>query len=334
MQGLILTVAALIVLAFILVGMSVRIIRPYQKGLVERLGKYQKTLDSGFNLIVPVVDTVIKVDMREVVIDVPSQMVITKDNVGVEVDAIIYAQVTDPVRTKYEISNYILAATKLAQTNLRNIIGDMELDQSLTSRDVINTQLRDVLDTATDKWGVRVNRVELQRIDPPTDITAAMSRQMKAEREKRAAILEAEGFKQSAILKAEGVKQTNILEAEGQAEAIKRVADADRYKQIAIAEGEAQANINVFTSIHDGRATEDVITIKYLEALAKIADGKASKVFLPIEASGILASLGAAVESIATGKGFGKSFSKGIHEDPGMDEPGMDTPDKPNQPKM
>jgi len=318
MQGLILAVAALIVLAFILVGMSVRIIRPYQKGLVERLGKYQKTLDSGFNLIVPVVDSVIKVDMREVVIDVPSQMVITKDNVGVEVDAIIYAQVTDPVRTKYEIHNYILAATKLAQTNLRNIIGEMELDQSLTSRDVINTQLRDVLDTATDKWGVRVNRVELQRIDPPVDITAAMSRQMKAERDKRAAILEAEGFKQAAILKAEGDKQARILEAEGQAEAIKRVADADKYKEIAIAQGQAQAIVNVFTAIHDGQATEDVITVKYLEALAKMADGKATKIFLPIEASGVLASLGAAVEAISTGKGFGHGFGQGRHDQPGQ----------------
>jgi len=316
MQGLILTVAALIVLAFILVGMSVRIIRPYQKGLVERLGKYQKTLDSGFNLIVPIVDTVIKVDMREVVIDVPSQMVITKDNVGVEVDAIIYAQVTDPVKTKYEIANYILAATKLAQTNLRNIIGEMELDQSLTSRDIINTQLRDVLDTATDKWGVRVNRVELQRIDPPVDITAAMSRQMKAERDKRAAILEAEGFKQAAILKAEGDKQAKILEAEGRAEAIKRVADADKYKEIAIAQGQAQAIINVFGAIHDGKATEDVVTIKYLEALAKIADGKASKVFLPIEASGVLASLGAAVESISTGKGLGRLYREQQGEAP------------------
>jgi regulator of protease activity HflC (stomatin/prohibitin superfamily) len=299
-------VGVLIFFVFILAGMSFKIIRPYEKGLVERLGKYQRTLDSGLNIIIPIFDRIIKVDMREIVLDVPSQMVITKDNVGVEVDAIVYAQITDPVRSKYEIGNYILASTKLAQTNLRNIIGDMELDQTLTSRDVINVQLRDVLDTATDKWGVRVNRVELQRIDPPVDITEAMSKQMKAERMKRAAILEAEGFKQAEILKAEGEKRAAILEAEGQAEAIKRVADATKYKEITVAEGEAQAIVTVFTGIHDGRATEEVVTIKYLEALAHIADGKASKVFLPIEASGILASLGAAVESIATGKGFGK----------------------------
>jgi regulator of protease activity HflC (stomatin/prohibitin superfamily) len=302
MSGSIIFVGALIVFAFILVGMSFRIIRPFEKGLVERLGKYQKTLDSGLNIIIPFLDTVIKVDMREVVLDVPSQMVITKDNVGVEVDAVIFAQVTDPVRSRYEIGNYIRAATKLAQTNLRNIIGEMELDQSLTSRDVINGQLRDVLDNATDKWGARVNRVELQRIDPPMDITEAMSRQMKAERLKRAAILDAEGTKQAQILRAEGEKQAAILEAEGQAEAIKRVADANKYKQIALAEGEGQAIETVFGSIHTGKATEDVVTIKYLEALAKIADGQATKVFLPIEASGVLGALGAAFETI-TGKG-------------------------------
>ena len=306
MEGLLVFVGVLIFFAFVMTGMSFRIIRPYEKGLVERLGKYQRTLDSGLNVILPFFDTVIKVDMREVVLDVPSQMVITKDNVGVEVDAVIFAQVTDPVRSRYEIANYIYAATKLAQTNLRNIIGDMELDQSLTSRDVINTQLREVLDTATDKWGVRVNRVELQRIDPPQDITDAMSQQMKAERLKRANILEAEGLRQAAILKAEGAKQAAILEAEGKAEAIKRVADAEKYRQIAVAEGEAGAIMNVFTAIHNGRATEDVITLKYLESLGKIADGKATKIFLPIEASKILGSRGSAVEALASGKGFGE----------------------------
>lgn len=308
MQPLYLFVAVIIFFAFIMASKSFKIIRPFEKGLVERLGKYQKLIGPGLNIIIPFLDTVLKVDMREMVLDVPSQMVITKDNVGVEVDAIIYAQVTDPVRSRYEISNYILAATKLAQTNLRNIIGEMELDQTLTSRDVINTQLRDVLDTATDKWGVRVNRVELQRIDPPMDITQAMSSQMKAEREKRAVILEADGIKQGAILKAEGEKQAAILDAEGRAEAIKRVADANKYKEIALAEGESKAIVNVFTAIHDGKATEDVITIKYLEALAKIADGKASKIFMPIEVSGILGSLGVAIEAITGSNGGGKEL--------------------------
>jgi len=295
-------VGVVIVLAFILGGMAIKIIRPYEKGLVERLGRYQKTLDSGLNLIVPFFDTIQKVDMREIVLDVPPQLVITKDNVGVEVDCVIYCQVTDPVRSRYEISNYIMASTKLAQTNLRNVIGEMELDQSLSSRDVINSQLRDVLDSATDKWGVKVNRVEIQRIDPPVDITEAMSRQMKAERDKRANILEAEGDKQAAITRAEGSKQSAILEAEGQAEAVKKKADAEKYRQVAVAEGEAKAILNVFSAIHEGKPDEELITLKYLEMLPKLAEGEANKIFLPYEASGIISSLAAMVEGIKSDK--------------------------------
>ena len=182
--GMIVFVGAIVLFAFVLGSMSIRIIRPFERGLIERLGKYQRTLEPGLNLIVPFIDTLLKVDMREVVLDVPAQLVITKDNVNVEVDAIVYAQVTDPRRSRDEINNYIMAATKLAQTNLRNVLGEMDLDQCLSSRDTINMQLRDVLDQATDKWGVKVNRVELQRIDPPLDITEAMSPQMKAERDK------------------------------------------------------------------------------------------------------------------------------------------------------
>lgn len=295
-------VIMIVFLAFVLGAMSIRIIRPYEKGLVERLGKYQRTLDSGLNLILPFFDTVLKVDMREIVLDVPSQYVITKDNVNVEVDCIIYCQVTDPVRAKYEIANYILAATKLAQTNLRNVIGEMELDQSLSSRDVINSQLRDVLDTATDKWGVKVNRVEIQRIDPPADITEAMSRQMKAERDKRAAILEAEGQKQAAITVAEGQRQSAILEAEGRAEAVRKTADAEKYRQIAVAEGQSKAIANVFGAIHEGKPDEELITLKYLEMLPELAKGSANKIFLPYEASGIIAALSAMVEGIKGGE--------------------------------
>ncbi len=294
------------VFSFIIVSMSIRIIRPFEKGLVERLGKYQRMLEPGLNMIVPFFDTVIKVDMREVVLDVPPQFVITKDNVSVEVDAVIYAQVTDPVRSRYEIANYIVAATKLAQTNLRNVFGELDLDACLTSRDEINSQLRDVLDTATDKWGVKVNRVELQRIDPPTDITEAMSRQMKAERDKRAAILEAEGVRQSNITKAEGTRQSQILEAEGFAEAVRKKADAEKYRQIAVAEGEAQAILSVFSAIHDGKPDERLITLKYLEMLPRLAEGRASKIFLPFEASGILSSLSAMVEGIRPANAPGK----------------------------
>jgi len=295
------------VFSFIIVSMSVRIIRPFEKGLVERLGKYQRLLGPGLNMIIPFFDTVIKVDMREVVLDVPPQMVITKDNVNVEVDAIIYAQVTDPVRSRYEIANYIIAATKLAQTNLRNVFGEIDLDACLTSRDEINSQLRDVLDTATDKWGVKVNRVELQRIDPPVDITEAMSRQMKAERDKRATILDAEATRQADITKAEGTRQSQILEAEGFAKAVREKADAEKYRQLTVAEGEAQAILSVFNAIHDGKPDEKLITLKYLEMLPRLADGQASKIFLPYEATGIISALSAMVEGIRPANGPEKS---------------------------
>jgi len=235
-----------------------------------------------------------------VVIEVPPQLVITKDNVNVEVDAIIYAQVTDPARSRYEISNYIIAATKLAQTNLRNVIGELDLDACLSSRDKVNSQLRDVMDTATDKWGVKVNRIELQRIDPPVDITQAMSRQMKAERDKRAAILDAEAIRQAEITKSEGKKLSQILEAEGYSQAIKLKADAEKYRQITVAEGEAGAIENVYNAIHSSRPDDKLITLKYLEMLPKLAEGSANKLILPYEATGILSALSAFVEGIRT----------------------------------
>ena len=287
-------ILAFFVIIILLSGL--RVIRPYEKGLVERLGKYIRTSDSGLTFIIPFIDRMRKIDVREHVIDVPPQEVITKDNVVVTVDAVIYYQVTDPYKVVYNVRNFVSASIKLAQTNLRNQIGELELDQSLTSREKVNMQLRDVLDEATDKWGVKVTRVEIKKIDPPKDITEAMSRQMKAERTKRAAILEAEGKKQAAILEAEGIKQAAILNAEGQAEAKKRLAEGDKYKLLTVAEGQAQANLKVFNSIHEGKATKDVIAIKYLEALQQIANGKATKVFLPVETSGIFGSIGAVKE--------------------------------------
>jgi regulator of protease activity HflC (stomatin/prohibitin superfamily) len=273
------------IVLFILAANGVKIVRPWEKGLIERLGKYQRTADSGLTLIFPVIEKMQKVDMREQVVDVPPQAVITKDNVAVDVDAVVYYEVTDPVKVTYNVANFYLAATKLAQTNLRNLIGDLALDESLTSREVINTKLRQILDDATDKWGTKVTRVELQRIEPPSDVTEAMHRQMKAERDRRAMILEAEGQKKSAILK-----------AEGEAEAIKKVADAEKYKKIAVAQGEADAIQNVYNAIHKGNPTNDLIAIKYLEALQSIANGTASKVFLPYEASGVLGSIGGIAE--------------------------------------
>jgi len=291
----IIIVLVILVLAF----KSLKILRPYEKGVVERLGKYQRTVESGLVVIIPFIEAIKKVDMREQVVDVPPQEVITKDNTVVVVDCVIFYEVVDPFNAVYNVVDFYQAITKLAQTNLRNIIGDLELDQTLTSREMINTQLREVLDEATDKWGTRVVRVEIQRIEPPGDIVEAMSKQMKAERMKRAAILEAEGYKQSEIKRAEGDKQAAILEAEGKAEAIKKVADANKYQEIAIAEGQAKAILSVFRAMHEGDPTSDIIALKYLEALEKVADGRATKILLPVEATGILGSIAGIAEMLS-----------------------------------
>jgi len=292
----------LAVVIFIIAASGIKIIRPFEKGLVERLGKYRREAQPGLQFIIPFMERIVKVDLRETVIDVPPQEVITKDNVVVTVDAIIYYQITDAFRVVYNVANFEIAAIKLAQTNLRNVIGEMELDQTLTSRERINVTLREVLDEATDKWGVKVTRVEIKKIDPPQDIMDAMSKQMKAERTKRAVILEAEGYKQSEITKAEGDKMSAILQAEGQSESIKRVAEANKFKLIAEAEGQANATINVFKAIHEGDPTKDLIAIRYLDALKQIADGKANKVFLPYESSAMLSSLGTMAEIFKDGK--------------------------------
>lgn len=215
------TVLLFIVLFIALISLAraARIVSQYEKGMIMRLGRYKATADSGLTFLVPLIEDMIKVDMRERVINVEPQKVITKDNVSVTVDAVIYYRIIDPVKATFEVQNFAYAATTLAQTNLRNLIGDKSLDETLTARDVINANLRNVLDEATNTWGVKVTRVEVQKIDPPADITEAMSRQMKAERDKRANILEAEGVKQAQILQAEGVRQSEILRAEGDAQA-------------------------------------------------------------------------------------------------------------------
>ncbi len=215
------------VFALITIFAGAKVINQYEKGVILRLGKYHSTADSGINFIIPFLDSMIKVDMREKVINVDPQKVITKDNVSVTVDAVIYYKVVDPVKAEFEVEDFDYAATTLAQTNLRNLIGDKMLDEILVARDHINTNLREVLDEATNGWGVKVTRVEVQKIDPPADITDAMSRQMKAEREKRAAILESEAIRQSQILEAEGRKQSQILRAEGDAKARILRADAE-----------------------------------------------------------------------------------------------------------
>lgn len=224
---------------------SVRIVNQYEKGLVIRLGRYNSTANSGVVFLVPFIDSLILVDMREQVISVEPQQVITKDNVLVTVDAVIYYKVVDPVKAEFEINDFDLAATTLAQTNLRNLIGEKSLDETLTARDHINNNLRAVLDEATNAWGVKVTKVELQKIDPPEDITASMSQQMKAEREKRARILEAQGFREAAILKAEGEAQAKLLNADADAKTIEKVSQsaeknfkdrAAKYRQYEVSE--------------------------------------------------------------------------------------------------
>ena len=284
----------ILALALILIAAAgFKVVRPFQLGLIEVLGRYDKTVGSGLRWIMPFIKRLTKVDMREQVIDVAPQEVITKDNVVVTVDAVIYYEATDPVKLSYNVGNFIVAISKLAQTNLRNVIGDLDLDSALTSRDIINTKLREILDDATDKWGVLVVRVEIQRIEPPVDVTEAMHRQMKAERDRRANVTEAEGEKRSAILTAEGVKESRVLEAEGQAEAIKRVAEAEKFQKLTVAEGEAQAIERVFGAIHTGDPTPDLLAIKYMETLEEMADGRATKIFLPLDTSGVLGSVAA-----------------------------------------
>ena len=286
-------IIAVLAVFVVYVGLAVKIVRQHEQGIVERFGKFKNLLDPGLQFIVPFIEIIRRIDMREIVVDVPPQEVITKDNVVVTVDAVVYYQATDPQKLIYNVQNFVLAATKLAQTNLRNVIGDLQLDDALTSRDIINTQLRDILDQATDVWGTKVVRVEIQRIDPPVDVTEAMHRQMKAERVRRAVVTEAEGTKRSDILSAEGTKQARILEAEGQAAAIREVADAERYQKETVAEGEGRAIERVYSAIHTGDPTPDLIAIRYLEALGDIADGQATKIILPMEMSGILGSIAA-----------------------------------------
>jgi len=236
--GIIALIVILVIVAIVILAKSVTVIHQAEKGIVERFGRYKETLDPGLRFLIPFVDLLrARIDMRETVLDIEPQPVITKDNVTVTVDAVVYYYVTDAKAVRYEVANFYAAVSKLAQTNLRNLIGDMSLDGTLTSRERINTSLRETLDEATDKWGVKVTRVEVKEIEPPRDISEAMSKQMKAEREKRATILEAEAYRQKQILEAEGDKQNSILGAEG-----------DRQSAILRAEGEAKSIEKVSTA--------------------------------------------------------------------------------------
>ncbi|HYJ50182.1 MAG TPA: SPFH domain-containing protein [Microbacterium sp.] len=265
-------VVAIVVFIFVLVVIvrSIRIIPQATAGVVERLGRYHKTLMPGLNLLVPFIDRVRPlIDMREQVVSFPPQPVITEDNLVVSIDTVIYFQVTDPRAATYEIRNYLGAVEQLTTTTLRNVVGGLNLEEALTSRDEINGQLRIVLDEATGKWGIRVGRVELKAIDPPVSIQDSMEKQMRAERDRRALILTAEGTKQSAILTAEGARQAEILRAEG-----------DKQAAVLRAQGEAEAIQTVFSAIHLGNPDDKLLAYQYLQTLPKIADSASSKLWI------------------------------------------------------
>ena len=242
----IIVLIVVLVIAVILLAKSVTIVHQAEKGIVERFGRYKETLDPGLRFLIPFIDSLVsRIDMREIVLDIAPQPVITKDNVTVTIDAVVYYYVTDAQAVRYEVANFFAAVSKLAQTNIRNVVGEMSLDETLTSRERINAALTETLDDATDKWGVKVTRVEVKEIEPPRDISEAMSKQMKAEREKRATILEAEAYREKQILEAEGDKQNAILVAEGNRQKEILTAEGDRQAAILRAEGEAQAIENV-----------------------------------------------------------------------------------------
>ncbi len=293
----------LIVLAVIIILSTVRIVPQAYAYVVERLGAYKETWSVGLHIKIPFFDKVArKVNLKEQVVDFPPQPVITKDNVTMQIDTVVYFQITDPKLYSYGVENPIMAIENLTATTLRNVIGDLELDETLTSRETINTQMRATLDEATDPWGIKVNRVELKNIIPPAAIQDAMEKQMKAERERREAILIAEGEKKSAILRAEGHKESVVLEAQGEKESAILRAEAKKEATIKEAEGQAeairaiqQANAQGIEYIKGAEADDAVIQLKSLEAFAKAADGKATKIIIPSE----IQSLAGLIKSVA-----------------------------------
>ncbi len=292
----------LLIVVLVIASKSVIIVRQATAAIVERLGQYSRKLGPGLHVLVPFIESVRKVvDLREQVWDYPSQEIITKDNVVVKIDNVMYYMITDPVKATYEVQNVDQAILKLSQTAIRNICGNLTLDELLTSRERVNEVLRQDLDKATDPWGVKVTRVELKAINPPPEIQEAMTKQMKAERDKRAMVLEAEGVKQSAILKAEGEKQSAILKAEGKKQSQILEAEGEAQAIVTVAKAKADAAEVYFTGIHKGNPTKDVIAIQYMDTLNKIADGKATKVFLPYESSALLGSLGVIKEIFNNG---------------------------------
>ena len=310
MIGMIIGVSAG-VLGLGLILNNIRIVRQSEAYVIERLGAYKQTWDTGLHFKIPFIEAVAKkISLKENVVDFPPQPVITKDNVTMQIDTVVYFQITDPKLYTYGVENPMIAIENLTATTLRNIIGDLELDQTLTSRDVINTKLRAILDEATDPWGIKVNRVELKNIMPPKEIVDSMERQMKAEREKRESILRAEGKKQADVLEAEGRKASVILDAEADKAKAILLAEAEKQKQIQEAEGEAEAILLVQRAtaegielINNSRPTAEMISLRSLEALEKVADGKATKIIIPSEIQNLAGLVSSIKEVASTGEG-------------------------------
>lgn len=320
---------AVALLVVVLIAMGVTVVQQAETVVIERLGRYHRTLDSGINVVVPLMDrprhiqwrttgeagyegavyrkhTAKRIDLREQLYDFPRQNVITRDNVATEINAMVYFQITDPMRAVYEIADLPNAIEKLTQTSLRNVVGEMDLDELLSSRDKVNSSLRMILDDATDKWGVKVNRVEIQDINPPPDIRQAMEKQMRAERDKRAAVLTAEASKQSAILEAEGVAEAQVTRAQGEQKARIMAAEAEAQARARVAQGEAQA-IRMITDSLGGTGVNPssyLVAMRYIDAIKGLGDGNAEKiVYLPYEATSIMGSLGGIKELFAAADG-------------------------------
>jgi regulator of protease activity HflC (stomatin/prohibitin superfamily) len=300
-----------VVLIVVVISRSIRIVPQATAGIVERFGRYHRTLTAGLNMVTPFVDRLRPlIDLREQVVSFPPQPVITRDNLVVSIDTVIYFQVTDARAATYEVANYITAVEQLTVTTLRNVVGGMDLETALTSRDQINSELRKELDEATGKWGIRVGRVELKAIEPPGSIQDSMEKQMRADRDKRAAILAAEGSKQSAILTAEGERQASVLRARGESEAAVLRAEAEAKAQAARARGQAEAIATVFKAIHDGNPDQRLLAYQYMQMLPQIAQGDANKVWI------VPSEIGKALEGISgffagsAGRGAGQQAAQ------------------------
>ena len=285
-EGILILAIFLVFVIIIFATSGVKIVQPYEQAIYMRLGKFVRVLDQGLNIVTPLINQVVKIDLRTEVMDVPKQEVITKDNSPVNVDAVIYIKVTDPKNAFFEVTNYRLATVNLAQTTLRSVIGQMELDEILSSRENINIQLRDTLDENTDKWGVRVETVEIKEVDPAPKVKQSMEEQTSAERKRRAAILEADGLKRSAIMEAEGKKKSKILEAEGNRQSMILEAEGKRLATILEAQGEAQKLriMSVGAAAMDSKA----LAIMSMDTLKAVSDGQASKIYIPLEVSKLM----------------------------------------------